>query len=209
MLLISNLSLRPGQPERDLLRLAARECGMPVRDLVLVRQSIDARKKNDVRVICSVRCTCDDEQKAMSRSKKITRWERLMWRFPEGHADFAKRPVVVGMGPAGLFCALLLARAGAKPLVIERGRPVEQRSRDVAAFWTEGALLPQSNVQFGEGGAGTFSDGKLNTGTHDPRQQTILEIFAQFGAPQEILYQAAPHVGTDNSVLWWRICAAN
>ncbi len=197
MLLISNLSLRPGQPERDLLRLAAKECGQPVRDLVLVRQSIDARKKDDVRVICSVRCSCDDERRAQAHSRKITHWERPVWQFPEGPVCFARRPVVVGMGPAGLFCALLLARAGAKPLVVERGRPVEQRSRDVAAFWAEGRLLPQSNVQFGEGGAGTFSDGKLNTGTHDPRQQAILETFVRFGAPQEILYQAAPHVGTD------------
>lgn len=198
MLLISNLSLRPGQSERDLVRLAARECGQPVRDLVLVRQSIDARKKDDVRVVCSVRCTCEDEHRALMRSRKISSWERSIWHFPEETVEFGRRPVVVGMGPAGLFCALLLARVGARPLVIERGRPVEQRSRDVAAFWSEGVLLPQSNVQFGEGGAGTFSDGKLNTGTHDPRQQAILETFVHFGAPREILYQAAPHVGTDN-----------
>ena len=197
MLLISNLSLRPGQPERDLLRLAAQECGQPVRDLVLVRQSIDARKKTDVHIVCAVRCTCGDERRALAHSKKITRWDRPVWRFPEGPVHCKTRPIVVGMGPAGLFCALLLARAGANPLVIERGRPVEQRTQDVAAFWHDGILLPQSNVQFGEGGAGTFSDGKLNTGTHDPRQTAILETFAAFGAPREILYQAAPHVGTD------------
>ena len=197
MLLVSNLTLRPGQPEQALLRLAARECGQPVRDLVLTRQSIDARKKSDVRVVCSVRCTCEDETRALAHSPRVTRWERPGWRFPEGPAAFAQPPVVVGMGPAGLFCALLLARAGARPLVVERGRPVEQRTGDVAAFWRGGQLLSHSNVQFGEGGAGTFSDGKLNTGTHDPRQQAILETFARFGAPEEILYQAAPHVGTD------------
>ena len=197
MLLVSNLTLRPGQPEQALLRLAARECGQPVRDLVLTRQSIDARKKSDVRVVCSVRCTCEDEARALAHSPRVTRWERPGWRFPEGPASFAQPPVVVGMGPAGLFCALLLARAGARPLVVERGRPVEQRTGDVAAFWHGGPLLSHSNVQFGEGGAGTFSDGKLNTGTHDPRQQAILETFARFGAPEEILYQAAPHVGTD------------
>ena len=197
MLLISDLSLRPGQPESDLQKLAERECGMPVRDLALVRQSVDARKKSDVRVICAVRCTCDDERRALKRSRRISRWENAAWQFPTQAAAFAQRPVVVGMGPAGLFCALLLARAGAKPLIVERGRPVEQRTRDVAAFWQSGTLQPVSNVQFGEGGAGTFSDGKLNTGTHDPRQRAILETFAAFGAPQEILYQAAPHVGTD------------
>ena len=113
MLLVSNLTLRPGQPEQALLRLAARECGQPVRDLVLTRQSIDARKKSDVRVVCSVRCTCDDEARALAHSPRVALWERPGWRFPEGPAAFAQPPVVVGMGPAGLFCALLLARAGA------------------------------------------------------------------------------------------------
>ena len=205
MLLISHLVLQPGQPEEDLPQLAARVCGQPVRDVVLVRKSIDARNRDEVRVLCAVRCTCGDERRALKRSRQITRWERPSWQFPAGPAAFSRRPVVVGMGPAGLFCALLLARAGARPLVVERGRPVEERTRDVAAFWHDGTLLPCSNVQFGEGGAGTFSDGKLNTGTHDPRQRAILETFVQCGAPEEILWQAAPHVGTDRL----RIVVAN
>ena len=120
--------------------------------------------------------------------------------FPrgEGFKDGMLPPLVVGMGPAGLFAALTLARAGLKPVVVERGRPVEARERDVAAFWRGGPFNPDSNVQFGEGGAGTFSDGKLNSGIKDPRCRRVLEEMHRHGAPESILWQAKPHVGTDN-----------
>jgi len=110
---------------------------------------------------------------------------------------FVRPPVVVGAGPAGLFAALTLARAGATPILIERGKPVDERTRSVAAMQKDGTLDPESNVQFGEGGAGTFSDGKLTTGTKSPLIRHVLQTFVEHGAPEEILYLAKPHIGTD------------
>lgn len=107
------------------------------------------------------------------------------------------RPVIVGSGPSGLFAALILAQMGYAPIVLERGKNVDDRTKDVQTFWKESKLLPDSNVQFGEGGAGTFSDGKLTTQIRDPRCRKVLEEFVEAGAPQEIIYKSKPHVGTD------------
>jgi len=132
------------------------------------------------------------------RDKRVSLYQEEAYTPPAPlSAVPALSPVVVGAGPAGLFCAWTLAQAGCRPILLERGQPVEQRQKDVAAFWESGKLNVHSNVQFGEGGAGAFSDGKLNTGTKDPRHRFILQNLVRFGAPESILYDAKPHVGTD------------
>ena len=199
MLHITGLKLRPGEPESRLRDLAARELGQKPEGLQIVKASIDARKKGDVHWVYAVTCTCKNEAAALGRSRtgRVKLWQPKTWTFPDLAWREDDPPVVVGAGPAGLFCALMLARAGAKPILLERGRCVEQRMMDVARYRAGGELLPNSNLQFGEGGAGTFSDGKLSTGVDDPRMGFLLRQFVAFGAPEDILYLSAPHVGTD------------
>lgn len=168
-----------------------------LRSVRLLRRSIDAR--DGVMWVCSAAVTLDGEAALLKacRSKNVTRYTPERYALPAAVTAPETRPVVVGAGPGGLFCALVLARCGAKPIVLERGQCVEQRRRDVERFWETGELNTASNVQFGEGGAGAFSDGKLNTGTKDLRHGFILEEFVRFGASEDILIDAKPHVGTD------------
>lgn len=202
MIRLSNLSL-PLDGGPDLLRKkAARLLGLrpdQLRELTLVRQSIDARDKHQVRYVCSVLLSADREEELVRRaaSKQVSLYQPRPYAPPKAGRSFPHPPVVVGMGPAGLFAALTLARAGVPPIVLERGRPVEERTTDVERFWAGGPLNPGSNVQFGEGGAGTFSDGKLTTGVNDPRIDHIFRIFVAHGAPEDILWSHKPHIGTD------------
>ncbi len=186
----------------QLQKRAARALGISpnaILELSIARQSIDARKKNDVHYVCAVNVTARNEAALVSKaaSPNVTLLEPAPYTFPPVRRVSQLPPVVVGMGPAGLFSALYLARNGIPSIVLERGCPVEERSTDVEHFWATGSLNPNSNVQFGEGGAGTFSDGKLTTGTHDGRITTVLESLVEAGAPGDILYQHKPHVGTD------------
>ncbi len=202
MLQISNLNLSLDGGMEELRRKAAKVLGVAPGDfheLSLWRKSVDARRKSDVHYVCTVRCSLPGEDKILKRAgDRVSPVVPEPYVFPPVRRDPKRpRPVVVGMGPAGLFCALFLARAGVPCTVLERGRPVEERSRDVERLWSLGELDPASNVQFGEGGAGAFSDGKLQTGIHDPRVRTVLETFVAFGAPADILYVQKPHVGTD------------
>ena len=170
--------------------------------LQIVKKSIDARKKPDLQMVYAVNVTVTDEERILKKckDKNVQQITPKQYHLPQsGTAVLRNRPVIVGAGPAGLFAAYLLASAGYRPLVLERGRRVEERTKDVLHFWETGVLDTTSNVQFGEGGAGTFSDGKLNTLVKDPlgRNQFVLETFAKFGAPEKITYESKPHIGTD------------
>ncbi len=167
----------------------------------IVKKSLDARKKGQLVCLYSADVAGIDDEAALvrrCRSPHITIAQEESYSPPQaGNERLMQRPVVVGAGPAGLFAALLLAEQGYRPLLLERGRDVDTRTADVERFWSTGRLDPCSNVQFGEGGAGAFSDGKLNSTIKDPRCREVLRTFVRFGAPREILYLAKPHIGTD------------
>lgn len=199
MIKLQNLRLGLGDSEKRLRALAAKALRLDektVTELKILKKSLDARKKSDIHWLYTVAVSVKgNEEKALSRCKNAVRYEPYRYEIP--HVDSDIRPVVVGFGPAGMFAALALAEAGLRPIVLERGGDVDSRHAAVERFWRTGQLDTASNVQFGEGGAGTFSDGKLNTGTHDARIGFVLEQLHRFGAPENICYDAKPHIGTD------------
>lgn len=161
------------------------------------KKSIDAREKLGGFYVLSLDIQIKNEKKYLN-IKNVEKIQPFSYKIEK--KNFKKSPVIIGFGPAGLMCALILARSGANPIVLERGKCVEERSKDINNFWKNGILNEDSNVQFGEGGAGTFSDGKLTTGIKDYRCRVLLEEFVKASAPEEILYTAKPHIGTDKLI---------
>lgn len=179
------------------LRLTADD----IQQIKIHKKSLDARKKQlffIYTIDVTLKYLSEDKLLKKLNSPKITKAEYYHYEVP--HCQLGKnalRPIIIGCGPAGLLAGIILAEAGLSPIILERGCPVTQRKQDIKTFWQTGKLNPDSNVQFGQGGAGAFSDGKLTTGTKDPRNRKVCEEFVTAGAPEEILYLAKPHIGTD------------
>lgn len=204
MLVLNDLRAPIGAEDSELSLLAARALRVKageVRAVRILRKSLDARKKQDIhfRLHLAVRLEPALEAALLRRGDaRVTPYpEPADEPLPMGSERPGGRIVVAGLGPAGLFAAWTLARYGYRPLVIERGRPVDKRAVDVERFWSGGVLSPESNAMFGEGGAGTFSDGKLTSRSKDARANAVLRVLAAHGAPAEIEYLARPHIGTD------------
>lgn len=205
MIRIGQLKLNPNHSEKELLQKIAKMLRISEKDILeyqIKKQSLDARKKPDLKYVYTVDIKVQNEQQILKRQKnnQISIVKESVYMFPKtGTFSCKHRPIIIGCGPAGLFCAYLLAEHGYKPILFERGASVEERVNDIETFWTTGELKEHSNVQFGEGGAGTFSDGKLNTLVKDEygRNKKVLQIFVENGAPKEILYTNKPHIGTD------------
>ncbi len=206
MLRINQITCPIDHTEKQLFNALCRKLKCGKEDILfwrIAKRSLDARKKPELFYSYTLLARCRNEEKLLksrSRDKDIGKDISVPFRFRvTGEKALTRRPVIIGTGPAGLFCALELAKAGFCPILLERGRDVEQRSADVEAFWKGAPLRADSNVQFGEGGAGTFSDGKLNTLVKDKygRNTHVLETFVTFGAKESILYDQKPHLGTD------------
>ena len=207
MLKIDQIKVPVSATKQELLKKVAKNIGIQEKEISnvhILKRSLDARKKPTLFYVYSIAFSVNDELKFLkkTKNKNITQYKPVEYSLPLSNQD-AKQikhsPIIIGAGPAGLFAAYELANAGYKPIILERGKCVEERQIDVSNFWKTGKLDLSSNIQFGEGGAGTFSDGKLNTLVKDNqgRNAHVLQTFVEFGAKEEILYDNKPHIGTD------------
>lgn len=203
MLRVTGIKITIDQNEIDLKKALLKKLKIKEGDLLeyrIYKESIDARKKDQLYFVYTVDVKVKNEEKVLknNKSKDITITPNMEYQYvKKGDENLKNPPVVIGFGPAGMFAGLILAEMGYGPIVLERGKSVDERVKDIEEFWKTGKFQKDSNVQFGEGGAGTFSDGKLTTQIKDPRCRKVLEEFIEVGAPKEILYASKPHVGTD------------
>lgn len=205
-ILINDLKLTLEEDETKLKEISAKELKInleDIKEIKILRESLDARKENIILVYKVLVELADniikDESKIIkkSRSKKVKLYKKNKKEIKFGKEKLKNPIVIIGTGPAGLFAGYTLAKYGYNPVIIERGMEVDKRKKEIEKFWTKGKLNPNCNIQFGEGGAGTFSDGKLTTRVKDSRIEEILEVFIRNGAPKEIAYSHKPHIGTD------------
>ena len=198
---IHNIKIKVTEPEEALVKKIKQKLHVKeIESYKINKRSIDARNESEIYYVYEVDVAIKNEESILRKKKEFTKTPNETYQFPYKNT---KReilsPVIVGCGPAGLFCGYFLALAGYRPILIDRGEEIEKRVKTVEEFWSTGTLKENSNVQFGEGGAGTFSDGKLNTMIKDKRHigKEVLRLFVRFGAPEEILYDSKPHIGTD------------
>lgn len=202
MIKVSNMHIPLNETDTPLNELVAKKLKIPVSDIndvKYLKKSIDARKKNAIQLVLTLAVTLKNEKvilKRFSNNQNISEYKSYSYKIPS-ISSYSTRPVIIGFGPAGMFAGLFLAKAGLKPIILERGASVVERQKAIDIFRKTGKLDTENNIQFGEGGAGTFSDGKLNTGINDTRIQYVLETFVKHGAPKDIMYMAKPHIGTD------------
>lgn len=201
-IIVSEIRLAPSEPKEAAFEKAASVLGISGRETLgasIAKVSVDARHKDRVCLVYSVAVDCENEEAVLKKcsANNVSLRKISPEEIPMLKKEPETRPVVIGFGPGGMFAGLYLARAGAKPVIFERGTEVEKRAAAVQSYWDGGSFDKTANVQFGEGGAGTFSDGKLTTRINDPRCDFILNEFVAHGAPKEILTKSKPHVGTD------------
>ena len=200
MIRIRQIKLPIDHDKKDLINKICKKLNIKkedIKNIKINKKSIDARK--EINYIYEVDIETNKEKQILNKKIKNTlKTPNEKYTFViKGEKKLKEKPIIIGAGPAGLFCAYFLAKNGYNPIIIERGEEIDKRVKTVEKFWKENILNPNSNVQFGEGGAGTFSDGKLNTTSKDIRIKEILKIFVENGAPEEILYIKNPHIGTD------------
>ena len=200
MIRVQDIKLGLEEDKAQLSLKVAKKLKIKASDILsytIFKEAIDARKKEDIKLVYTLDVETTKDGYLLEKYPNLKRPDPAYVCPPLGEEVMTHPPIVVGSGPCGLFAALILAQQGFKPIVLERGKCVEERVKDVEAFWKKGIFDTQSNVQFGEGGAGTFSDGKLTTQIKNKRCHKVLEETVLAGAPEEILYKNKPHVGTD------------